>query len=104
MNRRSFFATIAGTLAAVTLDPEKLLWIPGKKLISIPSTVRSKRAYRDYKITAVSESYCGDVLLSIDPCDDWKIVPMELITKGGWSRAEYGLQVGDVITIAGVYA
>ena len=33
MNRRSFFETIA---AAFAFDPERLLWTPGKKLISIP--------------------------------------------------------------------
>lgn len=33
MNRRNFLATLAGTL---TLDPERLLWRPGVKLISIP--------------------------------------------------------------------
>src|SRR5262249_45521890 len=32
MNRRAFLAALAGA----TLDPERLLWVPGKKLISIP--------------------------------------------------------------------
>jgi hypothetical protein len=35
-NRRWFLKAIAATLV---LDPEKLLWQPGKKLISIPSVV-----------------------------------------------------------------
>lgn len=35
MNRRAFFSTIAAGLAAAA-DPERLLWTPGKKLISIP--------------------------------------------------------------------
>jgi hypothetical protein len=35
MNRRAFFATIAAGLAA-SADPERLLWVPGRKLISIP--------------------------------------------------------------------
>lgn len=35
MRRRSFLAAIAA--AFVAPDPEKLLWQPGKKLISIPS-------------------------------------------------------------------
>lgn len=34
MNRRSFLAAIAGAFAA---DPERLLWIPGAKTISIPA-------------------------------------------------------------------
>jgi hypothetical protein len=32
MNRRGFL----GMLAGATLDPERLLWVPGRKLISIP--------------------------------------------------------------------
>ncbi len=36
MNRRGFLGGLFGTVAALTLDPEKLLWVPGKKLISIP--------------------------------------------------------------------
>lgn len=33
MNRRNFLSLLA---ASLTLDPERLLWTPGKKLISIP--------------------------------------------------------------------
>lgn len=33
MNRRSFLSVLAATLVA---DPERALWVPGKKLISIP--------------------------------------------------------------------
>lgn len=33
MNRRSFLAALAGAFVA---DPERLLWVPGKKMISIP--------------------------------------------------------------------
>ena len=35
MNRRGLFAVLAGAVAAA-VDPERLLWIPGRKLISIP--------------------------------------------------------------------
>lgn len=35
MNRRAFLSLIATGLAATT-DPERLLWQPGRKLISIP--------------------------------------------------------------------
>src|SRR5262245_320896 len=34
MDRRGFLTALIG---AATLDPERLLWVPGKKLISIPS-------------------------------------------------------------------
>ena len=36
MNRRNFFSTLAAFTATAALDPEKLLWRPGPKLISIP--------------------------------------------------------------------
>ena len=39
MNRRAFFSLLAGVAATAALDPEKLLWVPGKKLISIPNPV-----------------------------------------------------------------
>jgi hypothetical protein len=37
MNRRGFFSILAGAAAALTLDPEKLLWVPGEKKIFLPS-------------------------------------------------------------------
>ncbi len=39
MNRRFFIGSIAGTLGAMTLDPERLLWVPGRKFISIPGNI-----------------------------------------------------------------
>ena len=39
MNRRGFFSVLAGMAATATLDPERLLWVPGKKLISIPKPI-----------------------------------------------------------------
>lgn len=32
-SRRTFFASLA---AALVLDPERALWVPGKKMISVP--------------------------------------------------------------------
>jgi len=34
MNRRSFLGSLA---AAMVLDPEKLLWVPGRKAFSLPA-------------------------------------------------------------------
>ena len=34
LNRRGFLGALA---AALVLDPERALWVPGKKLISIPA-------------------------------------------------------------------
>ena len=36
MNRRSFLNVLATAGAVAAMDPERLLWVPGKKLISIP--------------------------------------------------------------------
>lgn len=41
MTRRGLFSFIGAAAATATLDPERLLWQPGAKLISIPApTVR----------------------------------------------------------------
>ncbi len=40
MNRRGFFGLLAGIAATAFLDPEKLLWKPGARLISIPNPPR----------------------------------------------------------------
>ena len=40
MNRCGFLGLFGGAVAALTLDPEKELWVPGKKLISIPALPR----------------------------------------------------------------
>jgi len=36
MNRRAFFAAIAAATATAVLDPERALWIPRRKIYSIP--------------------------------------------------------------------
>lgn len=40
MQRRGFLSALAAAIAAPLIDPERLLWVPGKKLISIPSLIR----------------------------------------------------------------
>jgi len=40
MNRRGFLSGLAAIAAGATLDPERLLWRPGAKLISIPAPPR----------------------------------------------------------------
>lgn len=37
-SRRGFLGLLATVAAGATLDPERLLWVPGAKLISIPKT------------------------------------------------------------------
>ena len=44
MNRRGFLTALCAAIAAPP-DPDKLLWTPGKKLISIPSGKKLISAY-----------------------------------------------------------
>lgn len=37
MNRRRFLTALLSSTAAVAIDPERLLWVPGRKRISIPT-------------------------------------------------------------------
>jgi hypothetical protein len=37
VNRRNFLSTLVAAAAGMTLDPERLLWVPGQKTIFIPS-------------------------------------------------------------------
>lgn len=65
MNRRAFFASLT---AAFALDPERVLWTPGKKLISIP---KPRRRYR----------------LAFDPYLTEDIEPVLLLTQAAVDRA-----------------
>lgn len=44
LSRRAFFGLLATVAARATLDPERLLWVPGAKLISIPAPTRDMAA------------------------------------------------------------
>ena len=37
MNRRAFLSVLGTGAAGMTLDPERLLWVPGAKRIFLPS-------------------------------------------------------------------
>jgi hypothetical protein len=39
MNRRGFLQMLGLASAALTLDPEKLLWVPGQKAIFLPTAI-----------------------------------------------------------------
>lgn len=60
MNRRGFFGLLAGIAATATTDPERLLWIPGQKLISIPNLPR---------IPGPEFVHLGDILTFGDDCE-----------------------------------
>lgn len=40
MNRRGFLSSLGTITAGLVLDPERLLWVPGQKLISIPAPTK----------------------------------------------------------------
>lgn len=56
MNRRGFFSTLAATAGILAIDPERALWTPGKKLISIPPVVRVPEWKQVYRIVSCSEN------------------------------------------------
>ncbi len=39
MNRRGFLFSATAAVAAMAIDPERLLWTPGERTIFVPSTV-----------------------------------------------------------------
>jgi hypothetical protein len=43
VKRRAFLKTLAAAVAGATLDPEKLLWIPGQKKIFLPAATQFGR-------------------------------------------------------------
>lgn len=62
MNRRGFLGAIAAALGGAVLDPDKLLWVPGAKLISIPrprlrgNTILDERALCEMWMKAMKDS------------------------------------------------
>lgn len=53
MYRREFIKTLAASIGIATLDPEALLWVPGRKTIFIPY---AKRVYLEYaEVTEYSD-------------------------------------------------
>lgn len=73
MTRRALLAMLAGAAGVAVADPERLLWVPGRKLISIPAPA-PKRLFTVWRYTA------PDVLLprliaTIDLHADGSLVP-----------------------------
>lgn len=59
-SRRGFLASLAGA-AAIALDPERALWVPGAKLISIPRPSSSPIAVRYYATYDADQNAIVDV-------------------------------------------
>lgn len=51
MNRRAFLSSLAAITAGATLDPERLLWRPGK-LISIPRPHKTYHLMRNFDVNS----------------------------------------------------
>lgn len=61
MNRRGFLARLLGAGSAMALDPERALWVPGKRVISIPKPMRVSVRF----IRAFDLRY-GEIIESLD--------------------------------------
>jgi hypothetical protein len=60
MTRRSLFGILA---AAVAIDPERLLWAPGKKLISIPKEpALYEHVFTEQEIIAAMNEMLPDIV------------------------------------------
>ena len=106
MNRRGFFGLLGGAVAALTLDPEKALWVPGKKLISIPSGYGTGRL-QEFVVTGLSVSQEEFMELYLRPAAEQLVSKMnrsvlEYYSAGFWNAGP-ALKVGDRFTIAGRY-
>lgn len=59
LNRRGFIAALAAFASGTVLDPERLLWVPGAKTISIPAQSASLYGLMYYDVTLSVGSYLG---------------------------------------------
>jgi len=106
LSRRGFFGLLGGAAAAIALDPEKALWVPGKKLISIP------RAYgggplQEFVVTELSVSMDEFTEMYLRPAAQQIVRTMERELRDYYRSVGIAgpmLQVGDRFTIAGVYS
>jgi hypothetical protein len=74
MNRRAFLASVA---AALVLDPERALWVPGKKLISIPAPPFD---FHSLFQTSLVKSLGFDFYPKVGPCPHCAM-PVKLLAK-----------------------
>lgn len=107
MNRRGFLGLLAGAVTAGSLfDPEKLLWTPGKKLISIPKPTpipASARAiidvaHRYLGVWPISEAEVALGYARLNAMlDSWSTEPFELVHPGAVTAVTYGLAANLVM-------
>lgn len=58
MNRRGFLGALAASAAAFALYPERALWVPGAKTISIPKSLTEALFIEHYVIPFLAASPC----------------------------------------------
>ena len=83
MNRRSFLSGFIGAAAALTLDPERLLWVPGAKTIFVPPVGNR---------FLTTEMVCREALKSMT----FQLDYMDQYGKGYWSPS---FSTGSVVNI-----
>lgn len=92
--RRGFLATLIG---AAVLDPERLLWVPGKKMISIPKQViESPKVVAFWRIITTPTSFGFEQTISkgekelVEALDVWLHDSSggRIISRGGWRRIQ----------------
>jgi hypothetical protein len=92
VNRRSFFAAIAG---AFVIDPERALWVPGAKLISIPA-VNPRETLITLYLTARGPNHVPDMVARIrtrkPTHDDGLIMAGSNIVLKGMPWRVYGVE------------
>lgn len=108
MTRRHLFTALAAAVAApALLDPEKLLWVRGAKMISIPKAifVPQKIWVGDYllidgrihtAIETVVESECIDMRIRIHP-PIWSSLPPHTIAAALWPYSSNVILMSDAI-------
>ena len=104
VSRRGFLSFLGGAAAIAAVDPEKLLWTPGKRTISIPAPIRAQ-----YLLSATFDFAAGDEYLSLSDFEDRYMRPAmsaltrqldaamlkryrfeDLLLPGGWDIARRG--------------
>lgn len=114
MNRRGFLSLFGAVAAAAALDPERLLWVPGAKVISIPKprvitfepgdiititgryvvNPRTRKVTDKLQLFVVCSHHQGDGVIATlaphNPLIEAKLVTPVLTGKNMWSGAFNG--------------
>ncbi len=64
LSRRGMLAALIGGGMGMALDPEKLLWVPGKKMISIPTPQMQKIYVYRYVVEHLATAYASNITVS----------------------------------------